>query len=35
MKPEGSQAVFAFVRDCLKEETFIINAALKVGEMTA
>ena len=35
MKPERLQAVFAFVGDCLKEKTFIMNAALKVGEMTA
>ena len=35
MKPEGLQAAFALVGDCLKEETFIMNAALKVGEMTA
>jgi hypothetical protein len=29
------QAVFAFVRDYLKDETFIMNAALRPGEMAA
>lgn len=35
LKQEDLQAVFAFVRDCLKDETFIMNAALKPGEMPA
>ncbi len=35
LKQEDLQAVFAFVRDCLKDETFIMNAALKPGEMAA
>jgi hypothetical protein len=29
------QAVFAFVRDCRKDETFIVNAAVKSGETAA
>ena len=32
LKQEDLQAVFAFVRDCLKDETFIVNAALKPGK---
>ena len=35
LKQEDLQAVFAFVRDCLKDETFIMNAALKPGELAA
>jgi hypothetical protein len=26
LKPEDLQAVFAFVRDCLKDESFILEA---------
>lgn len=35
LKQEDLQAVFAFVRDCLKDETFIMTAALKPGEIAA
>lgn len=31
LKHEDLQAVFAFVRDCLKDETFIMDVALKSG----
>jgi len=31
LKQEDLQAVFAFVRDYLKDETFIMHAALKSG----
>lgn len=31
LKRDDLQAVFAFVRDCLKDETFIMHAALKSG----
>jgi uncharacterized protein (DUF433 family) len=27
------QAIFAFVRDCLKDETFIMKAVVKSGEV--
>jgi len=33
LKPEDLQAVFAFVRDCLKDETYIMKATLKTGNM--
>lgn len=33
LKREDLQAVFAFVRDCLKDETFIMHAALKSGNI--
>jgi uncharacterized protein (DUF433 family) len=29
LKHEDLQAVFAFVRDCLKDETYIMNATLQ------
>jgi len=29
------QAVFAFVRDCMKDETFIMQAAAESGQMPA
>jgi uncharacterized protein (DUF433 family) len=32
---EDLQAVFAFVSNCLKDETFIMKAALKQSELTA
>ncbi|MBL8393412.1 MAG: DUF433 domain-containing protein [Candidatus Accumulibacter sp.] len=28
LKPEDLQAVFSFVRDCLKEETYIMQATI-------
>ncbi|MGP1679805.1 MAG: DUF433 domain-containing protein [Burkholderiales bacterium] len=31
LKREDLQAVFAFVHDCLKDETYIMDAALKSG----
>lgn len=31
LKREDLQAVFAFVHDCLKDEAFIMHAALKAG----
>ncbi len=34
LKPEDLQAVFAFVRDCLKDETYIMKATLQTGNMT-
>jgi len=33
LKPEDLQAVFAFVRDCLKDETYIMKATLQTGNM--
>ena len=35
LKPEDLQAVFAFVRDCLKDETYIMKATLQTGDMAA
>ncbi len=35
LKHEDLQAVFAFVRDCLKDETYIMNAVLKPEGMAA
>lgn len=32
---EDLQAVFAFVRDCLKDETFIMKAAAQSGALPA
>lgn len=32
LKPEDLQAVFAFVRDCIKDEIFFMNTALRSGE---
>jgi uncharacterized protein (DUF433 family) len=32
LKPEDLQAVFAFVRDCLKDETFILNLKAAEGQ---
>ncbi len=35
LKAEDLQAVFAFVRDCLKDETFIMKAALRTDGLAA
>ncbi len=35
LKPEDLQAVFAFVRDCLKDEAFIMKAVLQTGGVAA
>jgi uncharacterized protein (DUF433 family) len=35
LKPEDLQAVFAFVRDCLKDETFILEAKAASGRVSA
>ena len=35
LKPDDLQAVFAFVRDCLKDETYIMKATLQTGDMAA
>lgn len=35
LKPEDLQAVFAFVRDCLKDETYIMHAAIHPPEAMA
>jgi len=32
MKPEDLQAVFAFVRDCLKDEAFVLRAKAAEGQ---
>lgn len=32
LKPEDLQAVFAFVRDCLKDETFILDLKAAEGQ---
>ena len=32
LKPEDLQAVFAFVRDCLKDEAFILDAKAEEGQ---
>ncbi len=32
LKPEDLQAVFAFVRDCLKDETFILDMKAEAGQ---
>jgi len=34
LTPEDLQAVFAFVRDCMKDETFIMRAAAESGAVT-
>jgi uncharacterized protein (DUF433 family) len=33
LTPQDLQAVFGFVRDCLKDETFILLAAAQTGEV--
>jgi uncharacterized protein (DUF433 family) len=35
LKAEDLQAVFAFVRDCLKDETYIMKATLQTGDIAA
>ena len=35
LKPEDLQALFSFVRDCLKDETFVMTATLKEGRAAA
>lgn len=35
LKAEDLQAVFAFVRDCLRDETYIMHAALKPRAVAA
>lgn len=32
LKPEDLQAVFAFVRDCLKDEEFILDTKVEEGQ---
>lgn len=33
LKPEDLQAVFAFVRDCLKDEAFVLQAKATEGQL--
>jgi uncharacterized protein (DUF433 family) len=33
LKPEDLQAVFAFVRDCLKDEAFVLQAKAAEGQL--
>ena len=35
LKPEDLQAVFAFVRDCLKDESFILKSKAAEGQVGA
>ena len=35
LKPEDLQAVFAFVRDCLKDESFILQSKAAEGKVEA
>ena len=35
LKPEDLQAVFAFVRDCLKDESFILQSTAAEGQVDA
>jgi uncharacterized protein (DUF433 family) len=35
LKPDDLQAVFAFVRDCLKDESFILQAKAAEGQVQA
>jgi uncharacterized protein (DUF433 family) len=35
LAPEDLQAVFAFVRDCLKDETYIMHAVIQSPEAAA
>ena len=35
LQPEDLQAVFAFVRECLKDETFIMKSTLHPGGLAA
>jgi uncharacterized protein (DUF433 family) len=35
LKPEDLQAVFSFVRDCMKDETFIMQAEASSGRVSA
>ena len=35
LKAEDLQAVFAFVRDCMKDETFIMTAKATTGSVSA
>jgi uncharacterized protein (DUF433 family) len=35
LKPEDLQAVFAFVRDCIKDEAFIMQAKAASGQVPA
>jgi uncharacterized protein (DUF433 family) len=35
LKPEDLQAVFAFVRDCLKDEAFILQIKAAEGQASA
>jgi uncharacterized protein (DUF433 family) len=34
LKPEDLQAVFAFVRDCLKDKSFILRAKAAEGQVS-
>lgn len=34
LTPEDLQAIFAFVRDCMKDETFIMRAAVEAEAVT-
>lgn len=35
LKPDDLQAVFAFVRDCLKDESFILQSKAAEGQVEA
>jgi uncharacterized protein (DUF433 family) len=35
LKQQDLQAVFAFVRDCMRDETFIMQAAAESGQVPA
>lgn len=35
LKPEDLQAVFAFVRECLRDEIYIMKSTLETGGMAA
>ena len=35
LKPEDLQAVFAFVRDCMKDESFIMRTKAESGPVSA
>ena len=35
LKPEDLQALFAFVRDCMKDESFIMQSKAASGQVSA
>jgi len=35
LKPDDLQAVFAFVRDCMKDESFIMQSKVASGQVSA